>query len=86
MCRQYHGDGLERWGTVREGFPEEGSLEQNPVEADIFCKMAQGNIGNTTTKKIVWKKKSAQGNLGRIADKASAIEGPLARDAHFGKH
>lgn len=43
--------GLERWGTVREGFPEEGSLEQNPVEADIFCKMAQGNIGKTPTKK-----------------------------------
>ena len=43
-------DGLQRWGTVREGSAEEGNLEQNPVEAEEVCKMAQGNTGNTATK------------------------------------
>lgn len=49
-------DGQERWGAVGEGFPEEGILEQNPVEADVFYKMAHGDTGSTPTKQSDVKK------------------------------
>lgn len=54
-------DGQERWGTVGEGawrrrFPEEGILEQNPVEADMFCKMVHRDTRSTLTKENDVKK------------------------------
>lgn len=57
-------DGLKRWGTIREGFPEEGSLEQKPEEA-VLQNGTVGNIGNTPAKENeVKKKKKSLGYLG----------------------